>query len=141
MSLHFCNDCDRAMSLDVTTGRVIFKCACGAETPGGPFDARVGGAALGISETTEMYRKLIETAPFDRTNQQVMRQCGCGRDYMTQIRIGDAEIIKFKCKCGHEEGGDVVAQTRGDSAPQRGSARKTSTAPATAPATTPGNKP
>ena len=53
-----------------------------------------------------MYRNLIRTAPFDRTNQQVSRSCsGCGLDYMTQIRVGESEAIIYTCKCGNEESG------------------------------------
>ncbi len=103
------------MIRDPSSGAVVFRCPCGIEEPGRPEDARIGGAVLGAGETTEMYRRLIQTAPFDRTNQLVRRSCpDCGRDYMTQIRVGDAEVIIYKCKCGHEEvGGDQASQTTG----------------------------
>jgi DNA-directed RNA polymerase subunit M/transcription elongation factor TFIIS len=106
--MRFCKNCDRAMVRDPSSGAVIFRCHCGVEEPGNPEDARIGGAVLGAGETTEMYRLLIKTAPFDRTDQLVKRLCpDCGLDYMTQIRVGDAEVIVYKCKCGHEEvGGD-----------------------------------
>jgi hypothetical protein len=75
---------------------------------GSAADARISGEVLGAGETTTMYRGLIRTAAFDRTNQQVMRACvSCGLDYMTQIRVGDAEAIVYKCKCGREESGAV----------------------------------
>lgn len=104
--MRFCQNCGRSMTRDPSSGRVVYRCACGAEEPGGPEDARVFGQVLGAGETTEMYRLLIKTAPFDRTNQLVARDCpNCGLDYMTQIRVGEAEVIVYKCKCGHEEGG------------------------------------
>lgn len=92
------------MSRDPSSGSVVFRCVCGAEEPGAPEDARVLGAVLGDGETTEMYRLLIQSAPHDRTNQLVHKACReCGLDYMTQIRVGTAEVIVYKCKCGHEE--------------------------------------
>jgi DNA-directed RNA polymerase subunit M/transcription elongation factor TFIIS len=104
--MHFCPTCQRVMTRDTSTGAVVFQCVCGVATPGRAEDARIGGAVLGAGETTEMYRRLIQTAPFDRTNQLVRRLCTrCGRDYMTQIRVGEAEVIVYKCKCGAEESG------------------------------------
>ena len=98
------------MVCDPSSGSVIFRCPCGVEEKGLPADARVGGAVLGASETTEMYRRLIRTAPYDRTNQIVRRPCpDCGLDYMVQIRVGDSEVIIYKCKCGHEEVGGAGA--------------------------------
>ena len=108
--MRFCKNCGRAMVRDPSAGVVVFRCPCGAEESGAPEDARVGGAVLGAGETTEMYRRLIQTAPFDRTNQLVKRPCpDCGLDYMTQIRVGDSEVIVYKCKCGHEEIGGETA--------------------------------
>jgi hypothetical protein len=101
------------MVRDPSSGVVVFRCPCGVEEPGTPEDARIGGAVLGAGETTEMYRRLIQTAPFDRTNQLVKRPCrGCGLDYMTQIRVGDAEVIVYKCDCGHEDVGGDLAPTQ-----------------------------
>jgi len=107
--MRFCRNCDRAMIRDPSSGVVVFRCPCGVEETGDPEDARISGAVLGAGETTEMYRLLIRTAPFDRTNQLVQRPCpDCGLDYMTQIRVGVSEVILYKCKCGHEEAsGDV----------------------------------
>ena len=109
--MRFCKNCERAMVRNTSTGLVVFECPCGVEEPGTPEDCRIGGALLGAGGTTEMYRKLIRTAPIDRVNQLVERFCpACGLDYMTQIRVGDAEVIIYKCKCGREEvGGDAGA--------------------------------
>lgn len=104
--MRFCPACDRAMARDPSSGRVVFRCLCGVEEAGTPADARVGGGVLGASETTEMYHRLIQTAPFDRTCQLVRRPCpDCKRDYMAQVRVGEAEVIIYRCKCGREERG------------------------------------
>lgn len=102
--MRFCKICQRAMVRDTASGAVVFRCACGTEEAGAAEDARVSGAILGSSETTEMYRRLIQSAPFDRTNQLVHRDCpACGLNYMTQVRVGAAEVIVYRCKCGREE--------------------------------------
>jgi DNA-directed RNA polymerase subunit M/transcription elongation factor TFIIS len=117
--MRFCPNCERAMIRDTSKGVVVYRCPCGVEEAGGPEAARIGGLVLGAGETTEMYRRLIQTAPFDRTNQLVHRLCRtCGLDYMTQIRVGDAEVIVYKCKCGREEiGGEVGDEAGAPSAP------------------------
>lgn len=95
------------MVRDPSSGAVVFSCPCGVEEKGEPEDARVFGATLGSRETTEMYRRLIQSAPTDPTNQFVHRLCpACGLDYQVQIRVGVSEVIIYKCKCGHEEGGN-----------------------------------
>jgi DNA-directed RNA polymerase subunit M/transcription elongation factor TFIIS len=107
--MRFCNVCGRAMVRETETGTVRFRCACGAIQEGSADDARIGGAVLGAAETIERYRRLIQSAAFDRTNQQIRRNCvKCGLDYMTQIRVGVAEIVIYRCKCGHEEMGANV---------------------------------
>ena len=109
--MRFCDNCGRAMLRDTTSGSVVFRCHCGSSEAGSATDARIAGAVLGAGETIEMYRRLIQTAAFDRTNQQVRRLCvECGLDYMTQIRVGDAEIIIYKCR--HEEMGGSGAAAK-----------------------------
>ena len=109
--MRFCRACNRAMVRDTSSGAVEFRCACGEVEKGGPEDARVGGGTLGSGETTEMYHNLIRTAPYDRTNQLVRRDCpDCGLDYLTQVRVGASEVIVLRCDCGFEEiGGERAA--------------------------------
>ena len=109
--MRFCPTCCRAMMRDPSSGSIVFRCHCGVEEKGGAADARVGGAILGAGETTEMYRRLIQTAPLDRTNQLVRRPCpDCGLNYMVQIRVGIAEVIIYKCKCGFESDNSMGPQ-------------------------------
>ena len=98
------------------SGAVVFKCVCGAEEPGRPEDARIGGGTTGAGDVSEMYRRLIQSAPFDRTCQRVLRNCPeCGLDYMVQIRVGDDESIIYRCKCGYEVAGAVAERARSES--------------------------
>ena len=102
--MRFCPTCNLVMRRDPSTGVVKFHCSCGYEEVGTPADARIEGKQLTSSETTEMYENLLKTAAHDRVNQLVHRLCkACGLDYMTQVRVGKAEAIIYKCKCGNQE--------------------------------------
>ena len=105
--MRFCSRDGRAMRRNPASGEVVFLCtSCLIEEIVAAADARVSGAVHNAAETTEMYRRLIETAPFDRTNQIVRRDCPvCGLDYAVQIRVGDAEVVIYICKCLHESYG------------------------------------
>ena len=109
--MRFCSRDGRAMRRNPASGEVVFICtSCGTEEKGSAADARISGAVHGAAETTEMYRRLIETAPYDRTNQIVYRDCPeCGLNYAVQIRVGDAEVVIYKCKCNYESFGASVA--------------------------------
>jgi hypothetical protein len=98
------------------SGEIVFKCPCGEEVKGAPYDARVGGIVVGSSETTDLYKRLIRSAPYDPVNQKVMcPPCpDCGRDYVAQLRISLAEVVIHRCKCGRESSGASDLQ---DSAP------------------------
>jgi DNA-directed RNA polymerase subunit M/transcription elongation factor TFIIS len=100
--MKFCPKCDRAMVLETSSGAVTYHCTvCQEVVVGTEWDARVGGSVLGSGETTEKYKLLIEVSPHDKTNQLVAKDCErCGLDYMTQIRVGDSEVIVHTCKCG-----------------------------------------
>lgn len=98
-----CPECDRVMTRDTSSASVSFACFCGVKIEGTPEDARIAGDVLHAGETEEMYRRLIKNAAFDRTNQQVLRDCpDCDRDYMTQIRVGAREVVMWVCTCGCE---------------------------------------
>ena len=98
----FCKNCERVMPREYGTGAVVFVCACGAKENGSDSDARISSEVFGTGETKSMYDYMLRTAPHDRTNQLVHRDCPkCGRDYMVQARIGTGEVVFLRCKCGH----------------------------------------
>jgi ribosomal protein L37AE/L43A len=91
------------MERDTSSGSVVFVCYCGYRIPGGPMDARLAGGVLHSGQTTAMYERLIRNSAHDRVNQQVSKDCPqCGLDYMTQIRVGEQEIVVWTCKCGYD---------------------------------------
>lgn len=103
--MKFCPNCSHAMARHTETGAVKYRCACGTEVPGQPTDARIGGTVFGAGETAQRYDRLIRSAPYDRTNEVVRRDCPrCGLDYMYQVRVGEAEVIVTLCKCGYQTG-------------------------------------
>jgi hypothetical protein len=109
------------MVRDPSSGTVVFRCdACAQTESGRPEDARISGAVLGAGETAEMYQTLVRQAPRDRVSCLVRRDCSCGLDYATQIRVGDAEIVIYKCKCGKEtSGSDAPAPAAAATAAKR----------------------
>jgi len=110
--MRFCKVCERAMPRSIATGAVVFLCPCGAEERGDPMDARLGGRVFGAGETRDMYGFIIKTAPQDRTNQRVRRDCpSCGSDYMIQVRVGDAEVIVYVCECGYSPDAGAAPST------------------------------
>jgi hypothetical protein len=109
--MKFCPVCERAMVRCTTSGEIVFTCPCGEKVKGGPYDARVGGIVAGSSETTDLYQRLIRSAPHDPVNQNV--RCppcpDCGRDYVAQLRISQAEVVIHRCKCGRERSAAELA--------------------------------
>jgi len=100
--MKFCSKCNRAIKKKILLGSVIFKCFCGHIEESNPEDVLISNITITNTETPEMYDNLIRLAPFDRTNQLVEKNCpNCGRNYMTQIRIGSVEIIVYSCRCGY----------------------------------------
>lgn len=91
------------MVIDTASGSVVFVCnRCGRQEAGNADDAQIASGVFSSSEQTTMYQTLIETASLDRTNLVVAKKCDkCGLDYMTQIRVGESEVVIYKCKCGN----------------------------------------
>jgi DNA-directed RNA polymerase subunit M/transcription elongation factor TFIIS len=115
--MHFCDTCSRVMARDTSSGKVVFVCACGAELPGAPEDACISTVAQGAEQTTALYESLIRNASKDRTNQLVARDCPqCGLDYMTQVRVGEQEIIVYTCKCGYRASNGAGSDASADAA-------------------------
>ncbi len=97
------------MLRNTSSGTIVWDCAvCGSTEPGVAEDARISGKVHGAGDTNETYRQVIRNSALDPSNQCVKRLCPgakCGRDYMTQIRVGDNESIVYTCKCGVVQAG------------------------------------
>ena len=100
--MKFCKKDGRAMIRNTDTGVVIFKCTtCGNEEAGTVEDVRIKSELYDKTDLIDKYGLSIKMAPFDRTTNQVQKTCErCGREYMTQICVGQQEkIIIYGCKC------------------------------------------
>ena len=100
--MKFCPIDGRAMVRDTTTGVVIFKCTtCGNEEAGTVEDVKIKSELFGKTELIDKYGLSIKMAPFDRTTHKFQKKCeNCGREYMTQISVGQQDkIIIHRCKC------------------------------------------
>jgi predicted RNA-binding Zn-ribbon protein involved in translation (DUF1610 family) len=100
--MKFCKTCHLALRRETSANVVEFRCLfCGRAEPGGPADARISGHSLGQGSVTERYRVLLRNAPHDPVNYKVPWKCPrCPRDYVTVVRIGPAEVVRYVCKCG-----------------------------------------
>jgi hypothetical protein len=86
-----------------TSGSVAFRCtSCNIVIDGKPEDAIIYKRKNDNTETLGRYNNIIENSPFDPVNKRVHKQCECGRDYVVQLRLSNAEVIVLKCKCGKE---------------------------------------
>ncbi len=103
--MKFCKTCERVMIRDLSGEKVEFICTiCGDKEFGDEWDSRIFGEVFHEGETLEKYEVFISNAANDRVNQLVEKRCvQCGLDYMTQIRLGNKEMVIWKCKCGHQE--------------------------------------
>lgn len=102
--MKFCSRCERNIKKEIVSGAVIFKCVCGNIEKTNPEDVLISNVTTTNIDTVEMYRNLIDSAPFDRTTQLIKKDCPkCGLDYLSQLRLGTAEIIVYRCKCGYEK--------------------------------------
>jgi len=101
--MKFCSVCQRAIKKRIFNDKIVFKCVCEHIEPTNDEDVLISSGITKELPNIEKYDKLIYFAPFDRTNQLVYKDCpDCGLDYLTQIRIGENEIIIYRCKCGYK---------------------------------------
>lgn len=103
--MKFCDDCRRSMIKKTSGGIVEFVCVCGKVQKGSPEDASIHRDTTAASEALGRYAMLIKNAPFDPTNQRVMKDCPCGLDYQVQLRLGESEVVITACKCGRTSRG------------------------------------
>ena len=97
----FCPNCGASMPRSTAGGVVSFHCRCGKVVAGTPADARIAGGEGGAGHDGAMLRNLVRNAAHDVTNLKVMRDCPCGLDFMSQIRVGPEERVIHVCTCGH----------------------------------------
>lgn len=102
--MKFCSLCQRVIKKRIDNDRILFECICGNIEETTEEDVLISSGITKELPSIEKYEKLIYFAPFDRTNQLVYKDCPkCGLDYLTQLRIGENEIIIYRCKCGYKQ--------------------------------------
>jgi len=102
--MKFCSRCQHFIKKQIILGEVVFQCVCSNREESTDEDVLINSSNTEETNSIEMYNNLIEFAPFDRTNQLVQKDCPqCGLDYMTQLRIGEKEIVVYRCKCGYKK--------------------------------------
>ena len=97
----FCNACGSKM-IKTFTSTVIYVCRCGEQKLGDNDSTLVASEEFNLPMVESTHRIFIETSPFDRSGFKVMKTCNkCGLDYMTMIRLGANQIIRYTCTCGN----------------------------------------
>ena len=114
--MRICDSCGKSMKRETRTGKIMFICVCGETVEGTNKDIQISTGVIGGGETREMYRLLLRNAAHDPVNQLVKRDCKeCGRDYMTQVRIGAQEVVVYLCKCGNIPEETILDATKSSS--------------------------
>lgn len=97
--MKICSKCRRVIKKTIVNNIVVFDCICGNKETALPEDVLIGGTN-DISHDIPTNR-FYEYSSLDPPVQKVLKMCvKCGRNYMSQVRMGD-EIIMYTCKCGH----------------------------------------
>lgn len=103
--MKFCENCNLTMGMVSDAGKIQFKCLlCNNIIDGDPSDARVSGATNESDATADLNSVFIQNAALDPVNQKVDTSCpNCGIAYLTQIRVGQSEIVIHVCECGYRQ--------------------------------------
>lgn len=97
----YCKVCEKSMDLSTATGKLIYKCPiCQTIEPGDPMDYKMPSNFHNIEENVQLWSNNIRNAPYDVCERKAKTCENCGRDYVTQLRLGKNEAIVFACKCG-----------------------------------------
>lgn len=81
--------------------KVTFACprCAGSRPEGSPLDTLAYDITTIADE--QIYRTLIQRAPFDLAAKTVLYDCGkCGRRYVSLVRIGTSASTIYVCECG-----------------------------------------
>lgn len=97
----FCTNCNSVMRISIPdSGNVIFNCVCAKTKKGDPKDSRIFGAVLNAGESVELNQEYLRSR--DPIAKKVLKPCEkCGIQYQSEIRITSAEVVLYKCECGH----------------------------------------
>ena len=102
--MKFCPNCQHLMQREISANTIMFTCgACQTKQKGSNKDLVTITGNLQFTEVQDQYKNLVQYATDDPVNQLISRDdcCDkCGRDYATQIRVGNREIVVKMCKCG-----------------------------------------
>lgn len=98
--MKYCPECDQLMDKFAIATGIIFRCDCGMTTVGGEDDTLMEEEYFdGTNNGNLIHEAFVENAPHDPAANIVTRDCRCGLNFMTLIRVGDETI--YTCSCGY----------------------------------------
>lgn len=98
--MSFCPSCAKVMNL-VSQPDLVFICPiCGRQIPASDDDIKIKSRQYTSENIVSIFKNPIKYATDDPTNKQVLQECECGMSYATFLRLGSAEKVILKCKCG-----------------------------------------
>ena len=99
--MNFCKQCQSILTKEIRQdGSISFICSCLTEQPGIPADTLIYEEFLGPVDVAHR-EVFIENSPYDPAGAVIKRDCPqCGLDFMTLIRVGQAESVIYTCTCG-----------------------------------------
>lgn len=100
-NMNFCSQCQSVLTKEIKlNGNISFICSCLLEQAGKPEDTLIYEEFLGTVEVAQR-EIFIENSPYDPAGLVVLKDCpDCGLDFMTLIRVGQAENVIYTCTCG-----------------------------------------
>jgi DNA-directed RNA polymerase subunit M/transcription elongation factor TFIIS len=99
--MNFCKYCQSILTKEIKSdGTISFICSCAVEQLGTPADTLIHEEHLGPTDVAHR-EVFIENSAHDPAGSVIMKDCPqCGLDFMTLIRVGQAESVIYTCTCG-----------------------------------------
>lgn len=103
--MRFCRQCESILTkTPLADGSIVFICVCGESITGDAEDTLMFQNVIENDSGLE-HQDLIDNSPHDTAAYRVKRECACGLDFMTLIRVGKSEKTMYTCTCGAVERG------------------------------------
>lgn len=102
--MKFCNFCQNRLSIDTSSGELIFVCiTCNERFPSTPEDSLRIEIDYKAATSSEKYDVMEAEAGNDTAGKKVNKSCpSCKLPYLTHVYIGESYISKYICSCGYK---------------------------------------
>lgn len=104
--MNFCPECESYLSKNITpSDNIVFSCnVCKLVINGTDDDTLLEEEYMEASTTDLIHEQFVENSAFDDAANIIDRDCKkCGLNYMTKIRVGVLQSVRYTCSCGNIE--------------------------------------